>query len=469
MAGILSWSVYVPLWRLSFGAKEGERAVANYDEDSVTMAVEAGRNCIGGLDQNDIEALYIATTTSPYREKSISPTIAQALDLRQDLATADITGSIRCGSIAFKVAYDAVKAGSQKQVMVVAADMRVPPPGLPLERVLGDGAVAFVMGDKNTVVDVEDICSVSDEITDLWRSSDDTFIRSWEERFTIEAGYFRVVPKVVNTLLRRRSLTPKDITKLVLYAPDPRRHKQMAKKLGFADGQIQDPLFGSVGNTGAAFVLMQLVAALEDATPGETILVANYGNGADAILLRVKKGIDRARRNGKSITRQIQSKVTIGYDSYLQWRGIVEAQAGRRRPATPPPSASAWLREREHNIGLKGVKCKSCRLPQLPAQRVCAGCGTKDNFEEYKFSDKMGVIFTFAHDHATPALDFPRTLALVDFEGGGRMFAYVTDRDINEVEIGMRVEMTFRKLFTLEGMHNYYWKCRPIRVEKGGG
>lgn len=465
MVGIVSYGVYVPFWRLDLevldGGLSGERAIANFDEDSLTMGVAAGINCLNDIDRSTVDGLFFATTTSPYKEKQISVIAATALDLREDILTADLANSLRAGTTALKAAIDAVKAGSARRVMVIAADLRLPIPGSEFEGLLGDGAVAFIIGDENVKVSIKDSCFISDEILDIWRTDDDKFIRSWEGRFTLDEGYFRVLPMPVSTLMRRNSLTPKDFSKAIFYGSDARRHREMAGRLGFDTAQVQDPMFGSLGDTGAAFSLMMLAASLEEVKPGDKMLLASYGNGADAFLLEGLKQFD-GRRGVKSY---IGSKrVLKDYKVYLRWRELVEMVTGRRRPPTPTPSASCIWRERDQNIRLYGVKCKRCGTPQYPPQRVCVKCHTKDEFDSYRFSDKEAELFTYAVDYATPTPDPPLVLAVVNFEGGGRMWAYMTDKDADEVRIGMPLEMTFRKLFTMEGIHNYFWKCMPVRI-----
>ncbi|MFC1861108.1 OB-fold domain-containing protein [Chloroflexota bacterium] len=467
MAGIVSCGIYIPLWRLDLGALSaglrGEKAIANFDEDSLTMGVAAGLNCLSNVDRSKIDGLYFATTTSPYKEKQISVVAAAALDLRNDILTADFGNSLRAGTTALIAAINAVKAGSARQVMVIATDMRLPMPGSEFEQLFGDGAAAFIIGEEDIRVDIQDSYSFADEILDLWRADDDRFVRSWEGRFTLDEGYFRVLPVPVMTLMERNKLTPVDFNRAVFYAPDARRHREMAARLGFDPAQVQPPIFGSVGDTGAASSLMMLVAALEEATPGGRMLLANYGSGADAFLLQVIK--EFKMRNG--LKSYVGSKRVIkDYKTYLRWRELVEMTMGRRRPATPTPSASAIWRERDKNIRFYGVKCNHCGTVQYPPQRVCVNCHTKDDFENYRFSDKKAELFTYTLDYASPTPDPPIGLAVVNFDGGGRMWVYMTDKDENEIEIGMPVEMTFRKLFTMEGIHNYYWKCMPVRIKE---
>ena len=124
MTGITSIGAYVPRYRLSveeiakfwrIKGAVGEKAVAGYDEDTITMAVAAASDCLSLSDKPD--ALYLATTTNPYREKQGAAIIASAIDLNKEDFTADFTNSLRSASIAMRAALDAVKSGSARKAL----------------------------------------------------------------------------------------------------------------------------------------------------------------------------------------------------------------------------------------------------------------------------------------------------------------------------------------------------------------
>jgi len=469
MVGIKSCGVYVPFWRLDLGGARkgwrGEKAIANYDEDSLTMGVAAGRDCLRDIDRNTVDGLFFASSTFPYREKQTAVTASIALDLREDILTADFANSLRAGTTALRAAVDAIKAGTAQQIMVIASDMRIPMPGSDFERELGDGAAAFLISGTDAKVAIGESFSVADDIFDIWRSDEDKYLRSWEERFNMDAGYFRVLPRAVSSLMEKNKLACQDFGKVVFNAPNARRHQEMGKRLGFAPEQVQAPPFGSVGDTGAALSLMMLAAALDGAKPGSRVLLANYGNGADAFLLEVSEEV----KNSPTLEDYIGSKMVLtDYIRYLNWRGLVEMVTGRRRPPTPSPSATCLWRETAENLRLHGVKCKACGMVQFPPQRVCYNCKTKDQMESYALSDKKAKLNTYTEDYATPNPDPPLVLAVIDFEGGGRMWAYLVEKGDTEIEFNMPLELTFRKVFTSEGIHNYYWKCTPVRFAKEG-
>lgn len=467
MAGIVAYGAYVPLWRLGRETKGWgqvlERSVASYDEDSITMAVAAGLDCLRGVGREDIDAVFFASTSSPFEEKQGAALIATACDLRRDILSTDIAASLRSGTIAIKLALDAVTSGSTRKALVTAADMRIPQPRSEFEPIIGDGAAAFVIGKDNVIAEVEDFYTVSDEIYDTWKLKKEDYLRSWEDRFTVDEGYFPVLTEALTGLLKRKGLELKDADKVVYYAPTPRYHMEMARRLKVNKEQVEGTLFMGIGNTGAGFVPMALVAALETARPGERILVANYGNGADALLLRVTDGIEKLPGR-RGIRRHLTSKRYLrDYDTYLHWKGLVEIAPRARRPALQAPSASALWRERDKNLRLYGSRCRKCGYPQYPPQRVCARCRAKDEMDPYRFADKKAYLFTHSNDFLAPTPDPPLIICMVNFEGGGRMMITMTDRVVEEVKVGMPLELTFRLLYVAEGTPNYYWKCMPVR------
>lgn len=484
MAGITSYGAYIPLHRLdraeifrAWGGTlgmsvPGEKAVASFDEDSITMAVEASLDCMRGFDPETVDGLFFGSTTHPYNEKQSSAIISAVIDLGREIRAADFGGSLRAGTIALASAVDAIKAGSAKRIMVAAADTRLGAPAGFMEQGFGDGAAAVLLGDEGVIANIVDSYSICDEFSGVWRADTDTFVRSWEDRMVLIKGYSAMLPEAISGVLNKCSLKASDFAKAVYYAPiDVRQHARLARTLGFDPAQVQDPMFLTLGNTGAALAMMLLVAALEEAKPGDKILFANYGNGADAFVLEVTEDIEKVR-DRRGIKAHLASKrMLTNYERYLRWRGLVPLEASQRADRGPT-SISALYRARKGTLALYGVRCKKCGTPQYGspmmsggrgASKVCVICQARDEFEDYKFSDKKGEIFNFSHDHIVASPDPPTTSAIIDFEGGGRGMFDMTDREPDKVEVGMPVEMTFRKLFFDRGIHNYYWKARPIR------
>jgi 3-hydroxy-3-methylglutaryl CoA synthase len=468
MVGIKAFGAYVPRYRLGKDTagwgSSSEKAVANFDEDSVTMAVAAGMNCLKGVDRGTIDGILFATTSPPYAEKQCAAIIATALDLRRDIFAADITGVLRAGTTALKMGMDSVSAGSARQVLVIASDARLATPRGEMERNLGDGAGAVLLAQDGVAATIEGVHSITENMLDMWRSQGDSFVRSWEDRFMNEEGLERILPDAVGGFMQKYDLTPKDFSRVAFYSPDARRHSQLGRRMGLAQEQMQDPLFGKVGNTGAAYPLMLLISALEESADGDLLLTASYGDGSDVLSFRVNEGIE-ALRDRLGVSRQVESKAVLpSYETYARWRDVWTSDAAARRPAPASPSVTALWRESDQNIRLYGARCNQCGSIQYPPQRVCTICQVKDDSEPFRLSDQRGTVFTYSMDYLASTTDTPLVITVVNFECGGRMLCMMTDRELDELQVGMPVQMSFRKLRVVNGIHNYYWKSTPVRA-----
>ena len=472
MTGITSIGTYLPIYRLSSDeiaamwavrSTRGTKAVAGYDEDTVTMAVAAALDCMkrGGIEP---DGLSLATTTASYREKQSAAIVAGAVDLPKETRTADFTGSLRAGSIALKSAFDAVSAGSLGNVVVVAADCRLGAAKGTLEQALGDGAAAMAVGSDNVIAEIEGSYSIFNDFTDYWRAEDDTYIRSTETRFIDEVGYLPTMQEVISGLLEKYKLEINDFAKIVYYAADARQHTGLARRLKFDKDKVQAPLYDAIGNTGTAAALLMLIAALEGAKAGDRILFVSYGDGADAYCMKVTENIQKFQ-NKSIIADKLPGKIAINYGQYLTWKNLVAVEASTLPERSALSLPSRW-RERRAISALYGVKCKKCGTPQInqigQAIRVCVHCQARDQFEDYKFSDKKGKLFSYAIDQLQPTQNPPGVNGVIDFDEGGRIICELTDCDPDSVEVGMPVEMTFRKMFFSRGINNYFWKAKPV-------
>jgi len=467
MIGITSYGGYIPIWRIKreaiMPAGAGEKSVANFDEDSLTMAVSATVNSLAGLDRGSIEGLLFASTTFPYKERQNASLVAAAADLRKNILTMDVANTLRGGTGAVRLAADLIKAGSARNVLVVASDCRLGAPGSTFEHLCSDGAGALVIGSTDVAVEIEGAYSTYNEMIDIWRADEDKFIRSWDERFVQSEGYVHSVLNTASVLMKGQHLEAKDFAKAVIYAPDQRRMEEVAAKIGFdVKRQVQNSLISVIGNTGTASPVMLLIAALEESKPGDRILWISYGDGCDAAILRVKEGIERLRER-KGVKAFLGSKQYVkDYVTYLEWKGILRRERGPGKPLQEVSLTALW-RDWEEVIRFYGSRCKSCGTIQYPPQRVCTHCHERDRFDKIRLSDQRGKLFTFSLDYISDPLDVPVVLSVVDFDCGGRAVLTMTDHQ-GEIKIGMTVEMSFRKLFFNDGIHNYFWKCAPSRA-----
>jgi 3-hydroxy-3-methylglutaryl CoA synthase len=481
MAGITSYGAYIPMFRINrmtiyqalgwlnpASLLPGEKAVANYDEDSVTMSVAAAMDCLNDMERENMDALFFATTTTPYKERQHAGIIATALDLRPDIRTSDFTASVKSGTGALISAYDAVASGSAQNVIVCASDCRLGKPGGFQEEIYGDGAAALVMGDTGVIANVEGTYSVSYDFVDNWRASEDKYNRTWEDRWIRDEGYAKFITEAISGLMNKYNLAPGDVSKVVYPCIYIAAHANVGRKLGFEPTQIQDHMFTLTGNTGTPYSLMILVAALEDAKPGDKILVASYGNGSDALYLQVTDEIEKVK-DKRGIKGHLASKKDLGsYEKYATFREVLDIDTGGRGEEIAPTQMSTLYRERSMILGLCGSKCRRCNTPQYPPQQICANpeCGAVNEMDSYRFSDKKGQLFTYTGDVLAFSPSPPAIYGTVDFDGGGRWLFDLNDCEIDALEVGMPVEMSFRRKYhdQSRGVNAYFWKATPIRV-----
>ncbi|MGZ4144312.1 MAG: OB-fold domain-containing protein [Actinomycetota bacterium] len=464
MAGIAGWGVSIPVWRLDRGmlarawdtpALPGERAAASGDQDALTLGVEAALECMRGRDASTIDAIYFATTTPPYAEKHAAATIAAVLDLH-DVMTVDVTGTLRAGTTALRTGLDAVRSGSARAALVVAADTRPAEPSTAMEQLFGDAAAAILIT-QDAPITVIGEASVAEEFTGPWRMTGQHYVHSFDGKIETES-YARAVERAVTAALADAAVSPDAVARFAAYAPDPRTYATTAKRIGFA--QAKERLFSTAGNLGAAHAIVSLAGALDETAPGEHLVVAAQGEGADALVLVAGAGIDRARQ-AWTLQRALETKrILPGYERYLRFRRLLPVDEENE----PPSSTIRTWRDRAQAFALYGVRCGACGLVQFPANRACIGCSALDQMQRVRLQ-RTGAVFTFTLDHliAGEYLETPVPRAVVDLNAGGRIFVEVTDCEPSEVSVGMPVELTFRLMHEGAGFKNYYWKARPRR------
>lgn len=478
MVGIVSYGSYVPTLRIDRGliagawgrnSLGGERSVANHDEDSITMAVEASENCLAdaGMEREAIGGLFFASTMAPYSEKMSSTLIATVLDLNREIETADFAQSLRAGTGAFKAAINAVASGATANLIVVGSDYRLGYPRSDQEQVFGDGAGAVLVGTQNLLATFEGSYSISNEMVDVWRNPEDRFVKTWESRFILEEGYTACMVEAVSGIMKKYGLKAGDITHVILPAPDARTHRATAQKLGFdlKTQQVQDPLITNIGHCGTAQPLIMLNAALETAKSGDLFLVATYGDGVDVMLFKATDLIGKPAKRCTLASMLAGKRMIPTYVRFLSYRGILETQPGD--PFRLFPSATVSWRERSSSLRCHASRCRKCGIVTFPIQRVCYECRTKDDYDEVRLSGLQGKVFTFSVDNLAGRSDDPSIVqTIVEMANGGRFYGTMTDCDPATVTMDMPVELTFRRIYEGAGFHNYFWKCRPAR--KGG-
>ncbi len=441
------------------GGGKGERAIASYDEDSVSMAVEAARQSLGAY-TGAVDTLMFATTSPPYAEKLNAAAIAAALDLPGSIASIELGTNSRMGLAALALGADLGRAG--RISLVCAGDVVVGGPGGKRERESGDAAVAFVTGPKDeAIAKVIGRASATSEVLDVWRLPEDAFARQWEERFGVEV----LGPVSVDTAKRaveNAGIAPETLSAVILDATNKRDVAGIPRALGLRPEQVSDMHAASIGRSGVAHAGLVLAKTLDDAHAGDRILVLSTADGCDALVIEVTERIEQGRP-ARSVGHWLASKRDdLPYNDYLKWRGILPFEPPRR-PDPERPSGPMMKRHENWKYAFYGSRCENCGQGHLPPQRVCVGCKSVDEMKDERYADEPCRITTYTLDHLAYSLQPPVVSMVVDFDSGGRVVCELTDGDPDAVKIGDRLEMTFRRFYTGQGVHNYFWKARPQR------
>jgi len=484
MAGICTYGGYVPRYRLNRGLiyqamgwmnpanianAGGEKSVANFDEDALTMAVAAGIDALRGVDRTKVQGLYFASTTMPYKERLNAGIISAALGLNDQIRAADFSGGIKCGTTALLSALEGVESGRVDNVVVTAADCRLGRPASAQELIFGDGAASVTVGTDNVIAEFKDAYSVTYDFVDHFRGEFAKYDRQWEDRWIRDLGFMQILPEAVEGLLAKTGLKITDFSKVVYPCHYGAARKGLNKKLGIAPEADQDNLQQQVGETGSAHALLMLVAALENASPGDKILLVSFGSGCDAMFLEVTENIKNLpKRYGLSGSLENRAELD-NYTKYLVWRDILPGDRGLRSEEDLWTRWSQLWRKRKEVLGLWGTQCQKCGTLQYPTQRVCVNpeCGATDEMSPYCFSDKKGRIASFTGDNLAASINPPAIYGQVVFEQGGKYMFDFTDCDLESLTTGMSVEMSFRRKYRDQkrDIAGYFWKAVPTKEE----
>jgi len=467
MRGIVSFAAYLPYRRLDRtqiapfvgqGGGKGTRTVASYDEDSTTMAVEAGRLALRGRATVPTQLLF-GTTFPAYADKTNATAVHAALRLPADSLALDLGASVRSAVGGLLLALEG--GSSAGTSLVVSADVRTGLPGSGEESSGGDAAAALVVGDETSgpvVAEFLGRASVTDEFIERWRVPGEARTKTWDEKFS-EISLVPLGVRAWNQALEAAGLTADDVQAAAVSAPLARVAKSMGGKL---DGvHVVDDLAATVGNTGAAQPALLLTALLEQAAPGQVVALVVLADGADVLLFRATEALG-SYRPARTIAEQVAAGGPLPYGKFLAWRGMLQVEPPRR-PEPGRISAVVAARNEDWKFGFVGSQEPETGVIHMPPARVSRDGLHTDEMAPAPLADVQGTVVTFTIDRMAYSPSPPIVFAVVDFDGGGRLPVELTDLDASEAAIGQRVEMTFRKLFTADGIVNYFWKGRLVR------
>jgi len=466
MRGIIAYGAYLPYFRLQksaiskalgTGGGRGTRSVASYDEDATSMAVEVSRILMRNAGGIVPSSVYFATATPPYLDKTNATVIHAALDLPSYVFAGDVAGSPRSVNAALRAALE-----GSRPTLVVASDVRTGRPGSADEAGTGDAAVAWLIGSDNdgpVIAEWLGGASSTAEFLDRWRQPGWDYSRVWEERFG-EHAYLPLVTEAATAAFKECQLEPSDIDAVVVAGLHTRAVKAAAKAAGVDGTKVADDLFDVVGNTGTPHAGLVLASVLDKAEPGQTIMVIHLADGVDVGFYRTTDAI-AGYTPVKPVAQQVAAgNDSLDYNTFLTWRGFLDREPPRR-PDPDAPAAPPSFRGDRWKYAFVGSKDRSTGAIHLPPQRVSVKGGAVDDMEPVPMADVPATVVTFTIDRLAYSLSPPVIAVVIDFDGGGRFQCQLTDASPDSVKIGDRVQMTFRRLLTANGIHNYFWKARP--------
>jgi hydroxymethylglutaryl-CoA synthase len=479
MVGIIAVGAYVPRIRLQRQAVaqahawvapglralcKGERAWANWDEDSITMAVEAARDGLAGLDRARVARVALASTSLPAADRQNATLVKEALNLTDEVGVLDVTGSQRAGTSALLNALYAA-AGGAGDVLCVAAEKRRAQPASEMESIIGDAAAALLVGKGNVAAEFLGAHSVSVDFVDHFRAEGAAYDYAWEARWIRDEGYGKIAPQAVKAALAKLGLTAGNVDRFIMAAPMKGVNEAVAKACGIALERVQDPLGAVLGDAGTAQPLILLAHALQTAIPGQLLLLVGFGQGCDVLAFRATPKV-REVVSGLGVSGWLgRRKPETDYLKTLVLGGYLQIERGMRAEFDQKTPLTALYRNRKPVLALVGGRCPDTGVVQFPKSPISVGQSgrTTGSQEDYPFADRRAHILTYTADALTYSPEPPLYYGAVEFEGGGRMTVEFADVEADDVAVAAPVRMMFRikARDTLRGFTKYFWKAVP--------
>lgn len=343
--GVVSWGAYIPKYRIRteevariWGDDPArivdvylvdEKSVEGFDEDAVTIAVEAARMAIrrSKLDPRRIGAVYVGTESKPYAVKPISSILVDALGLSNNVFAVDMEFACKAGSEGLVAAIGLVESGRVEYGMTVGADTSQGEPGEHLEYSASSGGAALIVGKDGVVAELEAMYSFVSDTPDFWRRDGSPYPMHGEG-FTGEPAYFRHIVGAVKGLMEKYGYKPSDFTYVVFHQPNGRFPVRVASMLNIPIEKVKPGIVVThIGNTYNASALLGFAKVLDVAKPGDKILLVPFGSGAgsNAFVFTVTDVITERQKAGvPTVEEMIRNKIYVDYAQYLKMRKMIK-------------------------------------------------------------------------------------------------------------------------------------------------
>ncbi len=477
--GIIAYGGYVPMMRMPRAAIAdamdwanpslrsraiGERSICDWDEDSITMAVEAARVCLAGRDKSGIDIFHLASTTLPFADRDNAVVAAAALGLPDSVLCQDVSASQRAATSS--LAMLTKSSGDKTERLIAAADRRLAKPGSILEMSYGHGAASVLLGRDDVIAEFLGAATVNGDFVDHHRASGESFDYGYEQRWVRDEGYFKLIPAAVARVLAQTGVAPAEIDHIVLPCPVGIARK-LATEMGMAADRTADDLARVCGHTGAAHPLMMLCDTLDRAGPGQTLLLAGFGQGADALLIRTT---DRLTGNRASLATSLaHRREETNYNRFLSLCGLLETDWGHRAEHDKRTAMPTAYRKRDAVTSFIGGRCAACGTVQFPKTLVCVNpdCRRPHTQEPFRFADESARVKSYTEDWLGFSPNPPLMYGNVAFGNGANILMEFADARPGDLEVGMPLVMRFRIKDIDERRHfrRYFWKAAPLHGE----
>lgn len=481
--GITGFGAYIPRLRLSRqavvaanawyapelkGRAKGHRAMANWDEDSITMAVAAARDALGGQDLNGrVREVILASCTLPFAERLNATVVAEALNLDEYNGASDVTGS-QCAALAGFTQALACAASAPGSVLLTAADNRRTRAASAQELDYGDGAAALLFGREQVIAEVLGQAASSVDFIDHFRLSGRDIDYHGEERWVRDEGVSRCLPPVIQRALQSSGVDAEAVAHFIFPTTLAKLDAQVAQACGIRAEAVVDNLVAEIGNTGVAHGLLLLARVLESAEPGQVIVLAQFGSGARAVVLRVTDEIKRFSPRRGVANWLARGREELNYTRFLAYKGQLQLERGVRGEQDKKTALSTAYRHRRAILGLVAGRCRISGDVHFPPSRLSytPDAAALDSQEPYPLADRLGRVLSWSAESLSSYMAPPHHYGQIDFEGGGRLLMEFTDVARGEVQTALEVEMVFRikDVDDLRGFKRYFWKATPVQT-----
>lgn len=467
MGELTNLGVYLPFLRLDRavaaaalrwsglgGARAGRRAVAGWDEDAVTLALEASRLAMAGTAPPG--EVVFASTSAPFHDRQHAGLLVEALGLDPFCRSQDVSGSRRCAVSALAAALTAPGAAP---VLIAAGEKRPTQAGSAQQVAFGDGGAAALVGPKG-FARLRASASLAHGLVDFYASREHPAPYASEERFVRDMAVESVLLPTLRRLLESAGVTAADIAHVVCPEPASGTYRALAAKLGLKAANAAEAVQVAAGDLGAAHPLFALALALESARPGDLVLLVGFGNGCDALILDITAP-PPATGAGAALAHGLALK---DYTRFLSLAGCLDLDWGPRAELSQKVTGPVLERHGRDMHGFIGGRDSTGNV-QFPKTRMPVSPDADPDvpLDDVRLADVPAKIQSLTADRLNYSPDPPFNFGLVQFENGARVLMEFCDAPPRALEVGAPLAMRFRikSLDRQRGFRSYFWKACP--------